>query len=97
MTMSKKHYKDMASRLSRIRFNNREKTSVNRVDLHLEYENAISDFFNSFSNYYDEDTFFDAILIETMALKSDANDERIRKHVKAEEMLSKSQFGIVNK
>ena len=87
MTMSKKHFTDMASRLSRIRFNNREKTSVNRVDLHLEYENAISDFFNSFSNYYDENTFFDAILIKTMALKSTANGDRIKRHEEATEIL----------
>jgi len=87
MIMSKKHYKDMASRLSRIRFNNGGKTSVNRVDMHLEYENAISDFFNSFSNYYDEDIFFDAILIETMALKSTANGDRIKRHEEATEIL----------
>ena len=95
--MSKKHYKDMADRLGKIRFNNREKTSVNRNDIHIEYENAISDFFKSFSKSYNEDIFFDAILMARLKRKSEANDERIRKHVKAEEMLSKSQFGIVNK
>jgi len=97
MTITKKHYKDMAVRLGNLRFKYKDKSSSNTADLIMDYEDRINEFFNSFSDTYDGVLFYDAISKRVRDRVNQENEERIRKHVKAEEMLSKSQFGIVNK
>ena len=53
MTITKKHYKDMAVRLGNLRFKYKDKSSSNTADLIMDYEDRINEFFNSFSDTYD--------------------------------------------
>ena len=90
MTMSKKHYKDMAVRLGNLRFKYKDKSNSNTADLIMDYEDRINEFFNSFSNTYDGVLYFDAISRRVRDLANLENEERIKKHEKALETL---QFG----
>ena len=92
----------MADILGNLRFKyNKTKNGLvqnaNSTDLIMDYEDRIHEFFKSFSDTYDGVLYFDAISKRVRELDNLENEERIKKHVKAEEMLSKSQFGIVNK
>ena len=97
MTMSKKHYKDMAVRLGNLRFKYKDKSSSNTADLIMDYEDRINEFFNSFSDTYDGVLFYDAISKRVRDLVNQENEERIKKHEKALETLGvsndKIQFG----
>ena len=83
----------MAIILGDLRLKYKDKSSSNTEDLIMDYEDRIHEFFKSFSKTYDGVIFFDAISERVRDRVNAANDERIKKHVKAEEMLSKSQFG----
>ena len=97
MTMSKKHYKDMAVRLGNLRFKYKDKSSSNTADLIMDYEDRINEFFNSFSDTYNSALFYELISEKVRDRANQENEERIKKHEKALETLGvsndKIQFG----
>jgi len=95
MTLTKKHFTQLAKQLGEMKPHLRK--GVLTDDASAMYDWQIKKFLEWCNPAFDEDLFDEAVKSFKELKEIRLNDERIKKHVKAEEMLSKSQFGIVNK
>ena len=81
MTITKKHFTDMAVRLGCLRFKQSGLTLSNAEQNRcVEYENTIANFFKSVNTNFDEQRFFDKVFQVNLELENKVKDDRVNRH-----------------